>query len=161
MRLNVFSKPLSQANRGLLTICCCFLVITVLWLGVCLDNSATALVKLPEVSNVETFNGAIASRPNVLETLKDKVKDDLGEKADSVMDHPSFSNLGMEKLKSNKEPLNPSFDDSAKQMESTGNDVDERTEENVAKIQGKATDSEHRVENSIEDVMSSIKDKVN
>lgn len=151
MRPNVFTKPLSQANRCLLSICCCFLAITVLWLGVCLDNNAIALARLPEVSSMETLNGAIASRANVLENLKDQVKDDLGEKADSAIDHLSFSNPGMGDSQLEQGQPNRSFD----------NEVDGRTEENVAKIQGEATNSGHGIENAIEDVMSNIKDKVN
>jgi len=161
MRPNVFAKPLSQANRCLLSICCCFLVITALWVGVYLDNNAIALARLPEVSSMETLNRAIASRPNVLENLENQVKDDLGETADSAISHLSFSNPGMEDSKLDQGQINHSFDSSAKQIESTGNEVDGRTEENVAKIQGKATNSRHGIENAIEDVMSNIKDKIN
>jgi len=148
MQLNVFAKPLSQANRCLLTICCCFLVITVLWLGVCLDNNVMALAKLPKVSSVETLNGAIANRPDVLENLKDRVKDNLNEKADSEIDHPSFSNRGLEKLRVDQGQPDPNFDNLAKRTESAGRKIDGRTEENVAKIQDKATNSEHGVENA-------------
>ena len=161
MRSHVFAKPLSQANRGLLTICCCFLVITVLWLGVCLDNNAMVLAKLSKVGNVETLKGAVASHPNVLEDLEDKVKDDLDEKAGSETDYLGLNNSGMKHLKSNIDSPDLRFNVSAKQTESAGNAIDERSEENVAKIQGKAANSEHKVENGIRDVMSNVKDRFN
>ncbi|NJR39540.1 MAG: hypothetical protein HC781_12900 [Leptolyngbyaceae cyanobacterium CSU_1_4] len=150
MRPSVFVKPISQANRSLFSICCCFLIMAVLWLGVCLDNKSVALAESSQASAlqarpVEMLSGAIASRPDVLENLKDRVKNDLSdEKSKSATGQPKRT-----------------FDNSAKQIDSTGNEVDGRTQENVAKIQGKATDSGHGVENVIEDVMSNIKDKVN
>lgn len=163
MRLSIFAKPLtlSQANRRLLSVFCCFLVITVLWLGVRLDNQSMVLAKPATVSSMATLQGAIASRPNVLENLRDKVKDDLGEKADSEKSQPSLYDLENKNSRSDKGQPKRTFDNSAKKIESTGNEVDGRTEENVAKIQGKDTNPGDRVENAIENVMSNIQDKGN
>jgi hypothetical protein len=152
MRPNVFAKPLSQANRSLLSIFCCFLIIIAMWLGVCLDNRSVALAEI---------SAAIASQPAVMKNLKDKVKDDLNEKSDSAMGGFGSANPVEEKAKPSMGQTKHSFDSSAKQVESTGDAVDGRTEENVANIQGEATDSGHEAENAIEDVMSNIKNKVN
>lgn len=108
-----------------------------------------------------TLSGAIASRPNVLENLKDRVKDDLGEKANSGMSQPSLYDLENKNSRSDKGQPKRTFDNSAKTIESTSNGVDGRTEEDVAKIQGKDTNPRDRVENAIENVMSNIKDKAN
>jgi hypothetical protein len=165
MRPNVFAKPLSQANRSLLSIFCCFLIIIAMWLGVCLDNRSVALAEISaeplEVRITKTFDGAIASQPAVMKNLKDKVKDDLNEKSDSAMGGFGSANPVEEKAKPSMGQTKHSFDSSAKQVESTGDAVDGRTEENVANIQGEATDSGHEAENAIEDVMSNIKNKVN
>lgn len=147
MRSSILVKPLSRVKRGLLSVLCCLLVVSALWLGVCLDNSAIALTEISAAKTAQTSDRAIASQPDVLETLKDKVKNDLGEKTD-----PAESVVEKSKR---------SFDNSARQVEDTGLEVDGRTKENVAKIQGKATDSGRGVENAIENVMSNIKDKVN
>lgn len=149
MRSSVFVKPLSQVRRGLLSVSFCLLVVSALWLGVYLDNSAIASTELSDAKAAQTFDRAIASQPNVLETLKDKVRNDLGAEADSA--------------ESVVEKSRQSFDNSAKQVEDTGLEVDGRTQENVAKIQGKVTDTDsgRGVENAIENVMNNIKDKVN
>ncbi len=155
-----FVKPLSQTNRSLLSVSCCFLIMLVLWLGIFLDNSPASLAQPLQASRVNEFDSAIANRPDVFESLKDKVKDDLSGKARSVLGDSDSANLAEEAKSVTNQPKR-SFDNSAKRIEATKTEVDGRTEENIAKIQGKATDSGHGIENAIEDVMSNIKDKVN
>lgn len=161
MRHDISAKPLNHTDRNLISILCCFLIIVVMWLGVCLNNSSTILVGSVEKRITETFDGAIAGQPVVMNDLKSRVEDDLNEGSNSPIDHPGLANSVREKVRFIRGKAEHSFDSSAKRVESASNAVDERTEENVAKIQGKAVISGRRVGNAIEDVMGNVRNRVN
>ena len=161
MRHDISVKPLSHIDRNLLSILCCFLIIAAMWVGVCIDNSSMVLAEPMEKRIAVAFNGAIASQPTVMNDLKNQVKDDLKEESDYAASDPDFADPVVEKASSVIGQVERSFNNPAKQVKIAGDAVDSQTEENIAKLQGKAANSERGVENAIEDFMSNIRSKVN
>jgi hypothetical protein len=135
MQHNLSVKRLSQINRNLISIFCCFLIIAVAWLGVCLDNSSLVLAE-----PISILDGAIGTQPVAMDEMKGEVKNDL-KRAESGLPNQNYNNV-------------------AKQSESAGAEVDGRSGDNVAKIQGKGNPSGDKVENAIEDAMDRIRERV-
>jgi hypothetical protein len=160
MRPVLSAKHLSHTDRNLLSVLCCFLIIAAMWLGVYLNNGSMVLAE-PMETRVVVANGAIASQPTVMNDLKNRVKNDLDEKSDFAINHPSFASSITKKASLVKGQAKRSFDSPARQVKIAGDAAGGQTKENVAKIQGKAANAEGRVENAIEDVMSNIGSKVN
>ena len=163
MQHNLFEKHLGQANRSLISILCCFLTITAVWLGVYVDNNFVALAKPREAGIVEKFDGAIASQPAVMNDLKNRVKDDLTRKSDSGTGDflDSAAPIEGEARSSGMSQSELHYDKPAGQVEGTNNPVSRWSEENVAKVQGEDTNSEGRIEDAVEDVTSNIKSMIN
>lgn len=157
---DLFAKPLSHIDRNLLSILCCFLIITAMWLGVCLNNSSTALAKPAERRIAEVLDGAIASQPTIMNDLKNQVKDDLKGSGSAIVDH-NFVNPTAGKARPVVRQTERSFAESARQAGNAEDAVDKRTEKGVAQPSRKAVGSGHKVENVIEDITTNLKIKVN
>lgn len=140
MRRDVSANSL-RLDRNILSIFCCFLIIITMWLGVYLNNNSVALIGSTEEGVAVAFNRAIASQPTVMDNLKNQVKSDLEEESDSVEGKPGFANSVIEKVRAVTGQQKRSFGDSGMGIEAVGDLMDERTEENVANIQGKARNS--------------------
>jgi hypothetical protein len=162
MRHDKSAKPIFYVDRNLLSILCCFLIITAMWLGVYLDNGSVILAESSVEKRIAvSLDGAIASQPTVMNDLKNRVKDDLSEKSKSTVSDSGFGDPVIAKPGSGTGITRHSFDDSAKQVEITGNAVNRQKKENVAKIQGKAVNSGHGAENAVESNRSTIRAKIN
>jgi hypothetical protein len=156
MQVPLSVKRLSIVERNLISIFCCFLIIAVAWLGVCLDNGVALAEPL---GAVVVTDGAIASQPVAFNELKSQVRNDLNDLDDArAKSSPASSYSG--KLKAVDESNSLESDPVAERAKEMGGAVDGRSKETVAKVQGEATD-QGKVENAIEDVMDNIREKVN
>jgi hypothetical protein len=161
MQHRLLAKLLSFTTRNLLSILCCFLIITAMWLGVYLDNN-TSLAQSAEIKIATAMNGALANQPIAMNELKDRVRNDRD--SNSVVSHP---NEDFTQGKVSKEQDKPKSDRVTENAEKLGASVDGRSRENVEQVRGDVTRSravnnpEGKVENAIEDVMGNIKDVFN
>jgi hypothetical protein len=161
MQRYLSTHPLSFTSRNLISILCCFLIIVAMWLGVGLDNRVA--LAAPEGITVEV-DSTIANQPVAMNELKNKVRNDLKDTADSKASRPP-ENFTQGKVKQGQDK--PKSDRVTEAAERLGASVDGRSRKNVEQVQGKVTRSrainnpEGKVENAIEDVMSNIKDAVN
>jgi hypothetical protein len=151
MQCHSFAKRLSSSSRNLISILCCFLIITAAWLGVCLDNSM-ALAEPEGVSLVDAMDGTIANQHIAFNEVKSRIKDDLRDFS------VKSRSAGEAEVSDSQESLE--YDEVSKRAEKAGAAVDGRSRETVAKVQGEATDSEHKVNDAIEDVMNNIRETV-
>jgi hypothetical protein len=161
MQYRLLAKLLSFTTRNFLSILCCFLIMTAMWLGVYLDNSQS-VAESAEIKIATTMNGAIANQPIAMNELKDKVRNDL--KSNSEVTRPSQDFTQGKVSKAQDKPKSDRVTDEAEKL---GASVDGQSRENVEQVRGDVTRSkainnpEGKVENAIEDVMGNIKDALN
>jgi hypothetical protein len=158
MQHSLSVRHLSRTSRNLISVFCCFLIIASSWLFVCFDNSHVASAEpLPD-----SLKGrVIATQPISMNNLKDKVKDDIGQKNHSDIGDSGPSNTIKSKDKSGKASSGQKFDDASQQMRRAGDQLDGLSDKDLAKIQGKDMNSETKVGDAIENVMDNIREKVN
>jgi hypothetical protein len=163
MQHRLLEKLFSFTTRNLLSILCCFLIITAMWLGVYLDNNLS-LSKSAEIkiATATTMGGALANQPIAMNELNDKVRNDLRDSSHSTVSHPNedFTQGKVSKVQGKPDRV-------TEEAEKLGASVDGRSRENVEQVSGDVTRSrainnpEGKVENAIEDAMGNIKDALN
>jgi hypothetical protein len=165
MQYSFLEKLFSFTTRNLLSVLCCFLIITAMWLGVYLDNSLPLVESAGiRIAAATTMNGALANQPIAMNELKDKVRNDLRDSNKSTVSHP---NDDFAQGKVSKVQDKPESDRVTEEAEKLGASVDGRSRENVEQVRGDVTRSrainnpEGKVEDAIEEVMGNIKDALN